>query len=87
MIPVVFLLTCAAPPEPPSVAKAEPDAKLNALFRTTEGWVGGDGAFSVPLSDKRTLWLFSDTWVGSVRDGKRKSVTVRLGKRPAAAGP
>ena len=53
--------------------KAEPDAKLNAAFRPTDGWVGGDGAFSVPLSDKRVLWLFSDTWVGSVRDGKRKA--------------
>lgn len=73
-----LLLTCvAAPPElpaPPTVVKAEPDAALNAKFRQTDGWVGGDGAFSVPLSDKRALWLFSDTWVGTVRDGKRKDV-------------
>ncbi len=59
-----------------SDAKAEPDEKLNAKFRRTDGWVGGDGAFSVPLSDKRALWLFSDTWVGTVRDGKRKDVTM-----------
>lgn len=74
---VLLLLTCvAAPPELPSVAKAEPDAALNAKFRPKDGWVGGDGAFSVALSDKRALWLFSDTWVGSVRDGKRKGVTM-----------
>jgi hypothetical protein len=66
----------AAPPEAPSVVKAEPDAKLTAAFRTTDGWVGGDGAFSVRLSNKRTLWLFSDSWVGRVRDGKRKDVAM-----------
>ncbi|MCI0704867.1 MAG: DUF4185 domain-containing protein, partial [Planctomycetia bacterium] len=58
----------------PQVVKAEPDEKLNAKFRQTDGWVGADGAFSVPISDTRTLWLFSDTWVGTVRDGKRKDV-------------
>src|SRR5262249_5673123 len=42
--------------------------------RRADGWIGADGAFSVPLSDKRTLWLFSDTWVGTIRDGKRKDV-------------
>ncbi len=56
--------------------KAEPDAKFTATFRRTDGWVGGDGAFSVALSDTRALWLFSDTWVGCVRDGKRKDVAM-----------
>ncbi|VTS01146.1 Uncharacterized protein OS=Amycolatopsis azurea DSM 43854 GN=C791_3997 PE=4 SV=1: DUF4185 [Gemmata massiliana] len=73
----LVLLTClAAPPEPPTVVKAEPDAALNSRFRLKDGWVGGDGAFSVVLSDKRALWLFSDTWIGTVRDGKRKDVTM-----------
>lgn len=66
----------AGAPAPPTVAKAEPDAALTAKFRRTDGWVGGDGAFSVSLPDKRALWLFSDTWVGTVRDGKRKGVTM-----------
>ena len=77
MTHAIVLLTClAAPPTPPAVAKAEPAADLDKLFRRTDGWIGGDGAFSVPLSDARTLWLFSDTWVGSVRDGKRRDVTM-----------
>lgn len=83
-MPFAMLLALAAgvPSDPsaagslPQVASAEPDAKLNSLFRRTQGWVGGDGAFSVALSDRRALWLFSDTWVGSVRDGKRKDVTM-----------
>ena len=75
----------------PQVIKAEPDEKLTAQFRQTDGWVGGDGAFSVVLSEKKALWLFSDTWVGTVRDGKRKDVTmvnntigVQEGKGPDA---
>lgn len=64
------------PPQPPSVVKAEPDAKLTAAFRQTDGWVGGDGAFSVRLAEQRAVWLFSDSWVGHVRDGKRKGVAM-----------
>ena len=45
--------------------------ELDALFQSTNGWTGADGAFSIPLSTNRTLWLFSDTWVGSVSGGKR----------------
>jgi Domain of unknown function (DUF4185)/Domain of unknown function (DUF5005) len=85
MIPALILASLAAaavPMDPPAaiplpqVAKAEPAPELDKLFRRTDGWVGGDGAFSVPISDKRTLWLFSDTWVGTVREGKREKVSM-----------
>jgi Domain of unknown function (DUF4185) len=73
---LIAIALTAAPHDPPPVVKAEPVAELDAKFRRTEGWIGGDGAFSVPLTDKRTLWLFSDTWVGSIRDGKRKDAAM-----------
>lgn len=73
---LLALVAGAEPSPPPTVTKAEPDAALTSAFRRTDGWVGGDGAFSVVLGDKRALWLFSDTWVGAVRDGKRKNVTM-----------
>ncbi|HEY2911267.1 MAG TPA: DUF4185 domain-containing protein [Gemmataceae bacterium] len=60
--------------EPPVVLSAAPAEEWNARFRQNDGWVGGDGAYSVPLSDRKTLWLFSDTWVGSIRDGRRSDV-------------
>jgi hypothetical protein len=66
----------ADPPRPPEVVQATPVEALNATFRRTDGWVGADGAYSVPLSDRRTLWLFSDTFVGSIRSGKRTGVTM-----------
>ena len=77
---ILLVLAAGVPVDPPAagslpvVVKATPDAALNAKFRPKDGWVGGDGAFSVALSDQSALWLFSDTWVGSVRDGKRKDV-------------
>jgi len=49
------------------------------LFNRTSGWFGADGIFSIPLSgvDKnnnagndKTLLLFSDTYIGEVKDGK-----------------
>ncbi len=40
-------------------------------FYQTEGWTGGDGAYSVDLGRGRTLWLFGDTLVGQIEDGKR----------------
>jgi Domain of unknown function (DUF4185) len=79
---LISLTAAGVPSDPPAaavlpqVAKAEPAPELDKLFRRTEGWIGGDGAFTVTLSDKRTLWLFSDTWVGTIRDGKRKPETM-----------
>jgi hypothetical protein len=65
------LIAGEIPHESPTVIKAEPLPELDAKFQDTEGWLGGDGVYSVALSDRRRLWLFSDTWVGSIRDGKR----------------
>jgi hypothetical protein len=77
MLPfAAILLIGVAPPAPPTVTKAEPTPDLDARFQRAEGWVGGDGAYSVAGSDNRTLWLFSDTWVGSVRNGKRRDVVL-----------
>ncbi len=50
--------------------------EIDALFQQTNGWIGGDGAYSVALTPQRTLWLFSDTWIGEVRDGKRTNAAM-----------
>lgn len=56
------------------VFSAKPAPEIDALFQSQNGWVGGDGAFSVALPKGRVLWLYSDTWVGKIRDGKRVDV-------------
>ena len=54
----------------------KPAPELDALFQRTNGWIGADGAFTIPLSTNMTLWLFSDTFVGNIVDGKRTNVTM-----------
>ncbi|MEM6731191.1 MAG: DUF5005 domain-containing protein, partial [Myxococcota bacterium] len=48
------------------------DRAYDAAFTRSKGWTGADGAYSWPLPDGRVLWLFSDTLVGDVADGRRK---------------
>ncbi len=63
----------AEPPAPrlPVVVKAEPAPEWNAKFAGRKGWIGGDGAYSAVLGPRRVLWLFGDTLLGEVKDGRR----------------
>src|SRR5208282_1023662 len=51
------------------IGRAAPE--WDALFQRESGWIGADGDYSIPLDRDTTLWLFSDTFVGRVKDGKR----------------
>ena len=53
-----------------------PDERLNQLFTTQTGWIGGDGVFSVPISRTSSWWLFSDTWIGKIKGGSRTDATI-----------
>jgi len=57
-------------------AAAAPAPELDALFQRTNGWIGADADYSIPLSSSVTLWLFGDTVIGQVRDGKRVNATM-----------
>jgi hypothetical protein len=66
--------------------------QYNRLFQQTNGWIGADGDFTVTLTNDVTLWLFSDTFVGDVRDSHRvnasminNSVALQHGTDPATA--
>jgi hypothetical protein len=72
----LLLMTRLAAAGPIVFAEARPAPQMNALFEQKDNWIGGDGAYSVVLTPERTLWLFSDTWVGSVRAGKRTNATI-----------
>ena len=50
--------------DPPlAPASVHKDREFTEFFRRTSGWTAGDGAFSVPLSDGRVLWLFGDSYI------------------------
>ena len=46
-----------------------PDTSFNNLIRVQNGgWVAGDATFSIHLPDNRTLWLFGDSFIGTVNE-------------------
>jgi hypothetical protein len=72
----VLLVAQLAAADPLVFSKVQPAPELNALFDQKDNWIGADGDYSVLLTSERTLWLFSDTWVGSIRHGKRINATI-----------
>jgi hypothetical protein len=64
-----FLATINAGTGAAPSGKAAPE--WDALFQRESGWIGADGNYSIQLRTDTTLWLFSDTFVGKVKDGKR----------------
>jgi len=66
--------------------------QYDALFTREKGWTGADGAYSLALSDTVTLWLYGDTWIGNIVDGRHKDATMinstialQSGKDPSTA--
>ncbi|NLE35316.1 MAG: DUF4185 domain-containing protein [Bacteroidales bacterium] len=63
-------------PLKPLTFTSEPATQWTALMERTSGWFGADGIFSIPLDgiedqeneDKKTLFIFSDTYIGEVKD-------------------
>lgn len=55
---------------------AERIPQYDRLFQNTNGWIGADGDFTVLLKNGLTLWLFSDTFIGTVRHGRRVQATM-----------
>ncbi len=82
-------LTACAPK--PFVTVSELPA-YNALFERESGWTGADGVYSVAFPEDKTVWLFGDTWIGKIRDGRHveatlinNSLALQRGKDPATA--
>ena len=71
----------------PAELPGKPAPEWDAIFARKEGWTGADGCYSVELGDGRTLWLYSDTWVGTVAQGKHaegsRLVNNSIGLQPA----
>src|SRR5262249_48210934 len=54
------------------LVEAVPDPAWDAVFDRADGWIGGDAIYSTPLPQGDVLWLFADTFLGQVRDGRRQ---------------
>jgi len=55
--------------DPVSVSLA---TDFNQFFTRYTGWTGGDATYSIPLPDGRTLWLFGDSFIGTVRPDRSR---------------
>jgi hypothetical protein len=87
-IPLVFGCASASPPK----YSVEALPRYDALFCREKGWTGADAVYSAALSHDVTLWLFGDTWIGDIVDGKHKgatmvnnSIALQRGKDPVTA--
>jgi len=85
---IFFLTACQAQ----SRLRVEPLPHYDAAFERTSGWTGGDGATSTDLGGDRVLWMFGDTFVGRVQNGRRvdsrlinNSAAIQTGREPSAA--
>lgn len=76
----------SAPKGPEEVVRAERDAGWSGAFERAEGWTGGDGCSTVALSGGRVLWLFSDSTIGPVREGRHAPGTVVVNNAVAVGG-
>jgi len=79
---VFLIISCrkedSIPYTPVSLSKEQAFYNLfyetDGLFYVKNGWIGGDGAFSIPLSSQKTLWLFGDSWDGTIINNKRTHI-------------
>jgi Domain of unknown function (DUF5005) len=55
---------CTLPPPP---GPAMPDATFDAFFtQNGPGWTGADGTYSLLLPNRQNLWIWSDSYIGTV---------------------
>jgi hypothetical protein len=71
----------------PTILKAEPAPEWSTKFTGTEGWLGGDGVYSVEIGSRRVLWFFGDTLLGKVKDGRRVDAVMVNNTVGVQAGP
>ncbi len=63
---------CIPPDYPVKVVSVEIDpVYAEMLTPQPVGWIGSDVAHSIPLSPDKNLWLFGDTFIGTVTNNKR----------------
>ena len=81
-----------ADPVAPAAPAATRVPRAERGFESRAGWIGGDGASSLSLASDTILWLFGDSFYGTVRGGRRFSrvmvhnaVALQQGRDPAKA--
>jgi hypothetical protein len=61
---IFVFATCQKNEVPPANVSTYKDSVFTEYFRRTSGWVAGDGAYSIPLNNGNSLWLWGDSHIG-----------------------
>ncbi len=69
----LFISSCKRDPYLNADYKTYKDTTFTNYFKRTDGWVAGDGAYSIPLSNGQSLWTFGDSYINSY-DAATRSV-------------
>jgi hypothetical protein len=64
------------PANPYKLVSTEPFLVLAKKLKGQDGFVGGDSAYSIKLAPNKSLWLFDDSFIGKIVDGKRKNCKI-----------
>jgi hypothetical protein len=62
--------------EPLKVVSSSENEQLTRCFQQQSGWTGADGAYSAQLDQDTAIWLFGDTFIGQVKNGRRIDSTM-----------
>ena len=69
----VAVLVMGARPEQTAPAK---NVAARLSFPYEQGWLGADDAYSVPIGQGKSVWLFGDTFAGDVANRDRNKTTM-----------
>ncbi|WP_125637706.1 hypothetical protein [Nonomuraea sp. WAC 01424] len=73
--------TCVLRPPvigPPQLDAAPVDTFNAYAAATPDGWTGGDSTYSMRMPDGRTLWLFSDTFLGPLNANGTRPTSAKV---------
>ncbi|HXE11202.1 MAG TPA: hypothetical protein VN633_03725, partial [Bryobacteraceae bacterium] len=70
---LIVVISLAASLVPASAAQSNDN-----FFPYSQGWLGGDSAYSIPIDSSSTLWLFGDTFVGKANTTDRKKSSTMI---------
>lgn len=81
---LIFLSACVSlfcdgisKPAPLKIAEVKVDPDYDNLFSIQKhGFLGADGAASIQLAPGRILWIFGDTILGTLKNGKREGTMI-----------
>jgi hypothetical protein len=73
VLSATFLPASAQCTLPANPLPAAVDSSFDSFFtQNGPGWTGGDGTYSVLLPDGRNLWMWSDSYIGTVNPTTRR---------------